>query len=138
MYFTGYFARTKLYKEKGMAVAPIAGSTPKNLPLTDDSLSKTFQSMFAPDKESFLKWKSGGMTNEEYLEKYKEEVLDPLDEQVVRETLEYFSKKYPDGIVLLCYEKSGDFCHRYTLAEYLSKILGRVVEEYPVSQKTKE
>lgn len=135
MYFTGYFARTRLYKDNGLAVAPIAGSMPRNIRLTDDALNQTFQKMFAPEKESFLKWKSGGMTNEEYLEKYKEQVLDPLDKKVVKDTLDYFSNKYPEGIVLLCYEKTGDFCHRYTLAEYLSTILGTVVEEYPIPKK---
>ncbi len=135
MYFTGYFARTRLYKDNGLAVAPIAGSMPRNIRLTDDALTQTFQKMFAPEKESFLKWKSGGLTNEEYLEKYKEQVLDPLDKKVVKDTLDYFSNKYPEGIVLLCYEKTGDFCHRYTLAEYLSAILGTVVEEYPIPKK---
>ena len=33
-------------------------------------------------------------------------------------------------IVLVCYEKSGDFCHRYLVADWLSKNLGIEVKEW--------
>ena len=35
-----------------------------------------------------------------------------------------------DDCVLLCYEKSGDFCHRHLVANWLSDNLGIEVKEY--------
>ena len=35
-----------------------------------------------------------------------------------------------DNIILLCYEKSGDFCHRHILADWLEENFGYKVKEY--------
>ena len=59
----------------------------------------------------------------EYKERYREETLNSLDPKVVYDRLS-------ENSVLLCYEKSGDFCHRRLVAEWFEKHLGVKVPEY--------
>ena len=42
------------------------------------------------------------------------------------------TKNKCDNMILLCYEKSGDFCHRHVLADWLEENFGYRVEEYDV------
>jgi len=83
----------------------------------------------APKKEWFWKWKQGEFDNEEYKRLYKETVLDKLN---FDEIVSFLGK----DAVLVCYEKSGDFCHRHLIAEWLesngiecSEITGQSVSE---------
>lgn len=57
---------------------------------------------------------------ERYIEEFKKEVLE--------KTAKNGLKKLKDGMVLLCYEKTGDFCHRHIIADWL-KSHGIDVEE---------
>lgn len=56
--------------------------------------------------------------------------LEQLDARTVYNELEILA----DGrdVILLCYEKPGDFCHRRLVAEWLSKNLQIEVPEYQV------
>ena len=36
----------------------------------------------------------------------------------------------PDGAILLCYEKPGDFCHRRLLADWVERHTGFVIPEW--------
>lgn len=67
----------------------------------------------APSWELLRAYKSGQVDEDGYTEWFlrllKERQLVP---QQVADNL-------ADGSVLLCYEKSGDFCHRYIVAEWL-------------------
>ena len=57
-----------------------------------------------------------------YTSRYRNEILRILDpERVWRELGE--------NAVLLCYEKSGKFCHRHLVSKWLSDSLGIVIEE---------
>ena len=51
-----------------------------------------------------------------------------LDAQRVYEDLERLSNGR--DCVLLCYEKSGDFCHRHLVADWLNKKLDLNIQEY--------
>lgn len=57
-----------------------------------------------------------------YTKDYYERVLNKLDPHQV-------AKELGDGAVLMCYEKSGDFCHRHLVAEWLHAA-GIEVKEY--------
>jgi len=62
-----------------------------------------------------MKFKTDG--DEKYFEKvYYEEVLKDLNPMKVYVDL-------GQNAVLLCWEKSGDFCHRHIVADWLSKAL---------------
>ena len=54
---------------------------------------------------------------------YSKEELDKLDPKQVYEEL-------GENAVLLCWEKSSDFCHRHLVSEWLSEKLGIEVKEY--------
>ncbi len=56
-----------------------------------------------------------------YIRAYKEQVLSRLDSHKVWKDL--------DGKVLLCWERSGSFCHRRIVAKWLEEELGIEVLE---------
>lgn len=57
-----------------------------------------------------------------YTEQFNKEVLNKLDPKKVFEEL-------GENAVLLCWEKSGTFCHRHIVAEWLSKNLNIEIKE---------
>lgn len=82
----------------------------------------------APKFWFFQKYKEDN-DSDYYTEQYYKEVLDPLNpDMVVRFlcSLVHFDAKNnistdeDTHIVLLCYEKPGDFCHRHLVAEWLT------------------
>ena len=75
------------------------------------------------------------MEQEQYTVAYNR-ILDSLSPRQIVEFLEGVSNG--KDVVLLCYEKPGDFCHRQLVAAWMNKN-GIVVEEYfkPVEKKPK-
>jgi len=70
-------------------------------------------------KYSFFKdWKDGIIDNDGYTTLYNE-MLETLDVHSVYKVLCGFYKD--ESFTLLCYEKSGDFCHRHLVADWLNK-----------------
>lgn len=65
----------------------------------------------APSRELLSSYRDKMITEEQYVEIYKKEVLSLLSPSEI-------ASKYKD-CVLLCYEKSGDFCHRTIVASWL-------------------
>jgi len=59
----------------------------------------------APTPGIIKDYKAGKLSNEDYVPRYIREVLDKLDPIKVYHEL--------NGKILLCYEKSEDFCHRH-------------------------
>ena len=107
MIYTSYFAKYK--GDKGVS---IARSTPK---WWKGDCYKTL----APSVELLKWWKS--LAKEEqtaagyivkYTQRFLEETLNPL-EPFINDIYESL-----DGKVLLCYEKSEDFCHREIVAQW--------------------
>ncbi len=73
--------------------------------------------VLAPPSVLLSAWQGGRVTEKMYINVYTNEVLNNLDpESVVNELT-----KIADGhdVVLLCFEKSGDFCHRNLVADWL-------------------
>lgn len=83
--------------------------------------------VLAPKKDFFMKWKDNH-DNDYYIECFNKQVLSVLNPADVYNRLEELSGG--QDIVLLCYEKSGDFCHRHLVADWLSKNLGIEVKEW--------
>ena len=63
--------------------------------------------------------------NDYYIKHFIEEVLDKLDPEQVLKELEGFSGVSEDNIILLCYEKTGTFCHRHLVADWLNQNIKR-------------
>ena len=61
-----------------------------------------------------------------YTERFEKEILDKLNpEDVVKELLtlagNFKGVNYSPEIVLVCYEKPTDFCHRHLVADWLNE-----------------
>lgn len=113
--YTGYFAKLKSYEEAGLVPVSIALKTP-------DWYHGAQYKKLAPKWSFFSEWKNGSHKGDDdyYMQHFKTEVLDNLDpEQVVKE-LEGFTGVSRDKIILICYEKPGDFCHRHLVSMWLT------------------
>jgi hypothetical protein len=113
--YTGYFAKLKSYEEAGLVPVSIALKTP-------DWYHGAQYKKLAPKWSFFSEWKNGSHKgdNDYYMQHFKTEVLDNLNpEQVVKE-LEGFTGVSRDRIILICYEKPGDFCHRHLVSMWLT------------------
>jgi len=76
----------------------------------------------APSYSLLMDYKKGRVNKEQYKEIYKKETLDKLDPIEIMNEL-------GDGAILLCYEKSSDFCHRHIVAQWLMANTNIIVEE---------
>lgn len=80
-------------------------------------------SKLAPEWSIVLALKNNTITEAQYVEAYykllKERKLDPY--KVVEEL--------GDGAIMLCYEKSSQFCHRVIVRDWIRITTGIVVEE---------
>lgn len=75
----------------------------------------------APKVDFFKKYKLDG-DEKYYTEQYQKRVLDQLDPSQVYKDL-------GENAVLLCWEKSGKFCHRHLAARWLEKHIGIIIKE---------
>lgn len=87
----------------------------------------------APSYDILMNYKYNH-NEQEYTERFTQEILDKLNpDEVVNELLRIVGnydsgiESYPK-IVLMCYEKPKDFCHRHLVAEWLSKNGYKTVE----------
>ena len=76
----------------------------------------------APTAELLQKHKSNSITNEEYTSVYHNQLLKLENDGYITKFVKALStlQEFKGDVVLLCYEKKGDFCHRHLLAEYLN------------------
>ena len=112
--YTGYFAKLKTYQENGLIPISICGKAP------DWYTGYQFKT-FAPKWAFFNEWKNGSHKgdNDYYITHFNAEVLAPLDYTSILNKLVRYGDL--DKIVLLCYEKPGDFCHRHLVAKWLTE-----------------
>lgn len=66
------------------------------------------EKLLAPSENLLRNYKLGKVTIKEYIKEYTTQIEPILDNIII-----------DNGSILLCYEKSGDFCHRHILAELL-------------------
>lgn len=105
MIYTSYFANWRNYP-KGFKKIRIALWEPKYKVEIDGVALE-----LAPTKGMLLSRKSGLMDDAEYTKEFNIKLtgLNPID----------IANKY-DNCILLCYEKTGDFCHRNLVREWLN------------------
>lgn len=121
MIYTSYFAKLSKLPSNITPIA-ICGKSPE--------WYKGIQyKKLAPKWSFFSVWKQTH-DNEYYIKHFNEEVLNTLNvETVIKELYSLANKNQDEDIVLICYEKPGDFCHRHLVAEWLTSH-GYPVEEY--------
>lgn len=120
MIYTSYYANMKKITARfpNLVSISIAAKHPRGY----DGLE---YKKLAPKYDFFKKWKENH-DNEYYIKEYNRQVLNTLNPKLVVEELYMISKN--KDIVLLCYEKPNDFCHRHLVADWLSK------NGYPVDE----
>ena len=124
MIYTSYFAKLKSLPDNIIPIS-ICGQAP-------DWYKGLQYKKLAPKYDFFMKWKENH-DNDYYIKCFNEQVLDKLNaEQVIKELddlllsqttiIDYSSdSKEVPRIVLICYEKPSDFCHRHLVADWFNK-----------------
>ena len=107
--YTSYFANLKNLPQNVVPIS-IALKTPA-------WFSGARYGPLAPTGEIFSAWKIH-KNNDLYVEQYTRDVLSNLKISDVHEDLNRLSGG--KDVVLLCYEKPGDFCHRHPAAKWFS------------------
>ena len=113
MIYTSYYANYR--KFKGMFRVSISRTAPSNS--NDLQLIK-----LAPTADLLQKHKSNSITNDKYTSVYHNQLLKLENDGYIAKFVKALStlQELHKDVVLLCYEKSGKFCHRHLLAEYLN------------------
>ena len=125
MIYTSYFGKIRRATLKNCVTVAICAKPP-------DGYTGACYKVLAPPYKLLMEWKKDGR-NDDYFgtkrKQYETTVLNRLDIQQVMTDLQ---KKFPGcvepiwesqryHIVLLCYEKPSDFCHRHFVAQWLTK-----------------
>lgn len=117
--FTSYFANLKNIPPDIIPIS-ICGKAPENY-------NGIQYKVLAPKYGFFMEWKKN-QDNEFYIQHFNSEVLASLKPQDIYDNFIRVSRG--KDVVLICYEKPGDFCHRHLVADWLSKNLNIEVLEY--------
>ncbi len=121
--YTSYFGNSKKLQQAGIKVIGIALYPPRWFyGISLKQVSPTKSILFAKDQ-----------TQEEYIRRYKTEVLAKQDMSQFLKAVEMASGG--QDVALCCYEKPGDFCHRRILAEWIKEKAGIEIKEYGYVEK---
>ena len=77
-----------------------------------------------PDYNTMVKpHKEGKIDDKGYAERYNESVLQPDKEYILNQLNEVIEDARKEGrdVVLMCYERPGEFCHRYLVNNFLNE-----------------
>ena len=110
MIYTSYFGKLKKLP-KDIVPISICGKTP-------DWYKGIQYRVLAPKWDFFKVWKENH-DNDYYIRCFKTQVLDQLNPESVVNRLYTLSEG--KDIVLLCYEKPLDFCHRHLVSAWLRR-----------------
>lgn len=120
--FTGNFANVKKYIEAGLIPISIARFNRYYSGLNYIKLAPPSSMIHEPEKT--------------YTPNFKRVVLQPLNVQEVKNELKQLSNG--KDIILLCYEKAGEFCHRRLVAEWITQSTGEEVKEFETHKPVKK
>jgi hypothetical protein len=113
--YTGYFAKIKTYPKEACIVS-IARHTPR-------WYSGSIYKGISPSIDLLLKYKSGRITKPRYIQQYISETFPTPDSPHIHLNNIYQLCKDHKIIILCCYEKSNDFCHRHICAKMLNHFI---------------
>lgn len=111
--YTGYFAQLKKYQEAGLTPIAICGGIPS-------WYQGLWYKKLAPKWAFFNEWKNGihKGDNDYYIGHFNSEVLDGKNPQIIFNELVSLAGCPENKIILLCYEKPFEFCHRHLVSEW--------------------
>ena len=124
MVYTGYFAMAKKYKKLGFCTISVAQFNPSWYN------GVSFPEL-APSRELLGDYKLSGLSTDDYAKRYFDELQRP---KAIASMKKLKEKALSDSrnLILLCYEKPDEFCHRHLLAQFLNELYPDVfqVSEY--------
>jgi hypothetical protein len=117
--YTGYYAKLKEYKQAGLIPVSIAGKAP-------DWYDGLEYKKLAPKWSFFSEWKNGSHKGDNgyYISQFGAQVLKSFTAESVLADLANLSNGELDKVILLCYEKPTDFCHRHLVANWINEHKG--------------
>ena len=110
---TGYYSKSEQYLKAAYGLIPISLTVPKWFH-TGCSFKR-----LAPTGNILYRYKNKQINENEYIEWYYSDVLFDLEPRPLIRQLKYLVRS--SKIILLCYEKPFDFCHRYIVSHWFSK-----------------
>lgn len=117
MIYTSYYARARYIKDA--VLIQVSNSAPMNVDYTIRPAIPAWAIVSAH--------KNKQITDKEYTERY----LADTNFAAVKAKLDAIQAANQDkDIILLCYEKPGNFCHRHILAEKLNEDYGLNIKEW--------
>lgn len=121
--YTGYYGKSKVYLNHGLSLCAISGKPP-------EGWNYYWYKKLAP---SWSIWKQydTGKNIQLYTDRFYSEILGKLDPKQVYDDLQ----KFGSNLILLCYEKPSDFCHRHLVADWLNINLNLNITEWNQSTK---
>ena len=102
MIYTSYFANYRNFSSED--AVSVARWAPSNF-----TTGSTCPDLYPP-ADLLRDYKNGQVSEEEYIRRYKQDVLAKLNPVTMYKAL--------DRKILLCFEKKGSFCHRNIIAEW--------------------
>lgn len=129
---TSYYAKfSRLSKEEKSRYIPVLISTSLPKWFLDREEYYMEYKLLAPSSDNVFKLKNNKMSQEDFINAYTDK-LKGLDLEQILEDLYDYEGITDTEIVLLCYEKSTDFCHRHILREYLNENFNTNITELGV------
>lgn len=128
MIYTSYYGNLKKIKSSGHKIEPISVSRITPVGIRIFNIEELF-----PSKELLDWWKSSSQSEsdkQKYIETYNKQLSQLNAKKIEQKLYQYSCKK---DVVLLCYEKPADFCHRHLIAKWLQNN-GISVEEWKNEQ----
>ena len=113
---TSYFSSKKIIKRDINLV-----SICRKVPTWFTVPCKSYKQL-QPSLDLVMNYRSGKITKQEYTNQYYNDVLNKLDPAKTYQEL-------GEDAVLLCYEQSGEFCHRHIVAKWLMDNLNVIIME---------
>jgi uncharacterized protein YeaO (DUF488 family) len=135
-FFTSYYAN--IPNLDGYFLVSISGGITPEIEKVIDKHDKRL----APNLSLFTEYKksqeimdvSASFNEERYVGRFKKEVLSNIEINSFIEEYKNIYAEHKKDIVLLCYEKPEDFCHRHIVQEFLNengyKTSELITEEY--------
>ena len=111
MIYTSYFAKSRQLENAGIVPISISLWPPRGW------AGYTYKKL-APTQRILSEYKYNGQDENLYIQRYKEEILSKLNAEEVVEELSRISGD-AENIALVCFERSGAFCHRNIVADWL-------------------
>lgn len=111
---TSYFSNLKKLKELNYTPISICGKPPC-------FYNGLEMKILAPKYSFFKEWKENKINNDDYIKLYYNLVLKNMNPKEIYNI--FFQKSNQNKVVLLCYEKPFDFCHRHIISVWFNHFL---------------